>query len=679
MQRFGSQGEEFYFDSVDYVRDSSASECESSEESVSGGVFGYGIWTNEPGSVKERRKNFLQGMGMGEFVDSELDFSRKIDEEVSRSNLGWERITECSGAVSSSSGLDDDSREEEDFVCCRKDPESRTEVLASKLVQKRLDETSISKVPATELDQHRFDRMPTPRSNKFGTPACGEKFDKPTKKKVKSWWKRMMCKSNGRGGVVESNVSGKSHDVNRMKVQNNKKTCVEFTAVYMDQEVEAHKGFVWTMKFSPDGQFLASGGEDGVVRIWRVTSTIALEGGSKFVDRVKDTKHFLGRKNSNPASVVIPKKVFKIEESPVQEFRGHTSDVLDICWSKSNCLLSSSKDNTVRLWQVGSDECRQIFHHNNYVTCIQFNPVNDAYFISGSIDGKVRIWGVSEKRVVDWADVRDIVTAICYQPNGKGFIVGSIKGRCRFYDTSGTNLQMNAQIRIHCRKKSSNNRITSFQFSPEDSHKIMITSADSKVRIFDGSSVIQKYKGLRRSGSQLSASYTSNGRHIISVGEDSHVYVWSCDEVSDDPSSKHTKSTRSCEHFFYEGVSVAIPWSGPELDPMELSSDNSPCFSQSDDSFSCSRDSDRFAFGGWFSVDNRGSVTWPEEKLLPWDLSGSEQHHRQHEPSQIHSHEAPSESWGLVIVTAGWDGKIRTFHNYGLPVRLEKSSKSCKS
>ena len=53
------------------------------------------------------------------------------------------------------------------------------------------------------------------------------------------------------------------------------------------------------------------------------------------------------------------------------------------------------------------------------VTCVQFNPVDDDYFISGSIDGKVRIWGVSEKRVVDWDDMRDVITAICYQPDGK--------------------------------------------------------------------------------------------------------------------------------------------------------------------------------------------------------------------------------------------------------------------
>lgn len=53
------------------------------------------------------------------------------------------------------------------------------------------------------------------------------------------------------------------------------------------------------------------------------------------------------------------------------------------------------------------------------VTCIQFNPVDENYFISGSIDGKVRIWGMREERVIDWTDIRDVISAISYQQDGK--------------------------------------------------------------------------------------------------------------------------------------------------------------------------------------------------------------------------------------------------------------------
>lgn len=53
------------------------------------------------------------------------------------------------------------------------------------------------------------------------------------------------------------------------------------------------------------------------------------------------------------------------------------------------------------------------------VTCVQFNPADDRYFISGSIDGNIRIWGVLENRVVDWAKVHDIITTVCYRPDGQ--------------------------------------------------------------------------------------------------------------------------------------------------------------------------------------------------------------------------------------------------------------------
>lgn len=53
------------------------------------------------------------------------------------------------------------------------------------------------------------------------------------------------------------------------------------------------------------------------------------------------------------------------------------------------------------------------------VTCIQFNPVNDKYFISGSLDKKVRIWSIQERKIVDWIDLHEMITAACYTPDGQ--------------------------------------------------------------------------------------------------------------------------------------------------------------------------------------------------------------------------------------------------------------------
>lgn len=53
------------------------------------------------------------------------------------------------------------------------------------------------------------------------------------------------------------------------------------------------------------------------------------------------------------------------------------------------------------------------------MTCIQFNPVDDRFFISGSLDEKVRIWSIPDRKVVDWNDLHEMVTAACYTPDGK--------------------------------------------------------------------------------------------------------------------------------------------------------------------------------------------------------------------------------------------------------------------
>lgn len=45
--------------------------------------------------------------------------------------------------------------------------------------------------------------------------------------------------------------------------------------------------------------------------------------------------------------------------------------------------------------------------------------MDDTFFISGSLDAKIRIWSISDRHVVDWTDLHEMVTAVCYTPDGE--------------------------------------------------------------------------------------------------------------------------------------------------------------------------------------------------------------------------------------------------------------------
>ncbi|MBA0668426.1 hypothetical protein Goklo_001345 [Gossypium klotzschianum] len=521
--------------------------------------------------------------------------------------------------------------------------------------------------------------------------------------------------SSEKGGRRSSSATDDSQDVSfhgpeRVRVKQYGKSCKELTALYKSQEIQAHTGSIWSIKFSLDGKYLASAGEDCVIHIWKVVESdrkgellmekpedgnfnlfLVANGSPEPIlsspstdyppDKRRRGRSSISRKSLSLDNIVVPETVFALSDKPVCSFQGHLDDVLDLSWSKSQQLLSSSMDKTVRLWDLTSKTCLSIFSHSDYVTCIQFNPVDDKYFISGSLDAKVRIWSIPDRKVVDWNDLHEMVTAACYTPDGqlmklfnvlKGALVGSYKGSCHLYNTSENKLQPKSQINLqNKRKKSHQKKITGFQFAPGSSSEVLVTSADSRIRVVDGSDLIHKFKGFRNTNSQISASVTANGKYVVCASEDSYVYVWKHEAGSRPSRNKGVNVTQSYEHFHCKDVSVAIPWPGTwglrdiQLDDNidEVSTANHPPtpveeYSGNEGSLSASGYTNSPLHGTMSSATNsyffdRISATWPEEKLVQvtWPADWVNQ----------------DTARGMVIVTAGLRGEIRTFQNFGLP------------
>jgi len=172
-----------------------------------------------------------------------------------------------------------------------------------------------------------------------------------------------------------------------------------FTPISEMKDIE---GPIWALSFSKNGKYLASGGQDMIIRVWILYSEIQDYLSSP---EMSDTKQNIMKK----------KKISPVFRSyPYRYYRGHTSDILDLSWSKTDFLISSSMDKTVRLWHVMHNDCLRIFQHEDFVTSIRFHPKDDRYFLSGSLDSKIRLWSIQEEKVVYWNDLsNDQINYFC--------------------------------------------------------------------------------------------------------------------------------------------------------------------------------------------------------------------------------------------------------------------------
>lgn len=266
---------------------------------------------------------------------------------------------------------------------------------------------------------------------------------------------------------------------------------------------------VWIMKFNNNGVFLAAGRNNGTVTVWE-----------KFPSH--NTHKIFGEKGTS---------VDYLDETPKRIYKGHQGAILDINWSPDNLLLSSSMDNTVRLWSVDHDECLLIFEHSDCVTCATFHPFDSNFFATGTFDGKIRIWNIRERQLVCESESLKIpITAIYITRNGTNLVAGTFTGQCIFYAFG--DLQYITQIHVSNHRYSRHhNKVIAIEKMPlqkENEEKFLVTTADSKIRLFnlrDGS-LAKTYSGAELKHGRSAASFSSNGEFIIVAGEDKNVYIF---------------------------------------------------------------------------------------------------------------------------------------------------------
>ena len=108
-------------------------------------------------------------------------------------------------------------------------------------------------------------------------------------------------------------------------------------------------------------------------------------------------------------------------------------------WSPDGkSLASAGGDDTVRIWDASTGQCRSLTGHSDYVMSVAWN--NDGTKLaSGSCDKTVRIWSVGSAGTFECESTlsrhSDCVNAVSWSPDGTMLASGSDDKTIKLWDT----------------------------------------------------------------------------------------------------------------------------------------------------------------------------------------------------------------------------------------------------
>ncbi|CCH61957.1 hypothetical protein TBLA_0F04240 [Henningerozyma blattae CBS 6284] len=174
--------------------------------------------------------------------------------------------------------------------------------------------------------------------------------------------------------------------------------------------------YIRSVCFSPDGKFLAAGAEDKLIRIWDITT----------------------------------KQIVMI-------LKGHEQDIYSLDYFPSGeKLVSGSGDKTVRIWDLRTGQCSLTLSIEDGVTTVSSSPNNGKFIAAGSLDRSARIWdtetGFLLKRLDSQTDLqnghKDSIYSVSFTKDGKKLVSGSLDRSVKLWNLDTTNNNSNESCEV---------------------------------------------------------------------------------------------------------------------------------------------------------------------------------------------------------------------------------------
>ncbi|KAL6776764.1 hypothetical protein ACKKBF_B30830 [Auxenochlorella protothecoides x Auxenochlorella symbiontica] len=248
-----------------------------------------------------------------------------------------------------------------------------------------------------------------------------------------------------------------------------------------------HADQVFTLKFNPDGDVLATGSYDKTILLYRTYG---------------ECENFL-------------------------QIKGHKNGILELHWTPDGLnLVSCSPDRTVRAWDASTgQQVKKMSEHGDIVNSCCPLKRGSPLLVSGSDDGTAKVWDLRSKRSVATFTEKYQVLAVAWSEAGDAVYTGGIENVVRAWDLrrGAPSLTLAGHA----------DTVTGLATSPDGAH-LLSNSMDGTLRVWD----VRPYAAQDRcqrvvtghvhnfERNLLRCAWSPDGERVTAGSADRMVYVW---------------------------------------------------------------------------------------------------------------------------------------------------------
>ena len=207
-------------------------------------------------------------------------------------------------------------------------------------------------------------------------------------------------------------------------------------------DLRAHKGWIYSIAFSPDFSCVITGSSDKTARVW-TTATGEQLCSPLLHDSIVRAVTFspISLKMITGSTDGVVRIWSPSTGEPIHVLRGHHGPIHSVACSEDGLrIVSGSRDKTAKVWDLEEGKLlKTLSGHEGIVTCARFNPEDGTCVVTGSEDQTLRMWNSagsgSGLLCTHWAHDSEVL-AVSFGASWERVVTGGKDGSIRTWSAA---------------------------------------------------------------------------------------------------------------------------------------------------------------------------------------------------------------------------------------------------